>query len=90
MAKTKPITEHTGNKYIRTIHSCHDGGKYIQVDVYEVLLAFNITDPGLQHALKKLLCCGIRNKGTEVQDMEEAIDAINRSIEITKRKGEQT
>lgn len=64
----------SGNKHPRTIIGLD--GVETQVDVYCVLTAFKVTDPGLQHAVKKLLCCGLRGKGDAVQDRNEAIDAI--------------
>lgn len=63
------------NPYKKTI-------KGVEVDVYDVLVAFNVTCPATQHAIKKLLCAGKRGaKGTH-QDLEEAIQAIKRAQEI--------
>jgi hypothetical protein len=45
------------------------------------LTAFNVTIPGLQHAIKKLLCAGIRDKGSQLQDLREAKDALTAAIE---------
>ncbi len=39
----------------------------------------------MQHAIKKLLCSGIRGKGSAVQDLTESIDAIKRAIEDAER-----
>lgn len=80
----KLIINHSGSKYLRVIHSAIDPSEKCEVDVYSVLVAFNVGCPALQHAIKKLLCAGIRNKGTKDQDLQEAIDAINRSIVICK------
>ena len=56
--------------------------KGVEVDVYDVLVAFNVTCPATQHAIKKLLCAGKRGaKGTH-QDLDEAIQAIERAKEI--------
>lgn len=57
----------SGNKYHRKIRglASHGGGE-VTVDVYSVLTAFAVTSPGVQHAIKKLLCAGIRGKGTGV------------------------
>ena len=73
--------EHTGNKYHRTIHDIH-GKESITVDVYCVIDSFHVINPGLQHAIKKLLCAGIRGKGDVLQDLKEARDAISRAITI--------
>ncbi len=48
------------------------------VDVYRVLELFEVTDPCLQHAIKKLLCAGKRGAKDEERDVEEAIDTLGR------------
>jgi hypothetical protein len=48
------------------------------IDVYRVLELFNVTDPCLQHAIKKLLCAGKRGAKDEERDVEEAIDTLGR------------
>ena len=73
----------SGNKYHRTIHGLRGGEA--TVDVYSVLLAFGVADPGRQHAIKKLLCAGIRGKGDEGQDLREARDALDRAIQEAER-----
>lgn len=50
------------------------------VDVYCVLIAFDVKHPAIQHANKKTLCAGIRGKGDERQDLMEAIASINRRL----------
>ena len=63
------------------------------IDVYRVLVAFGVTDPCLQHAIKKLLCAGQRRGGkTLEQDVEEARWSLNRWFEMraeeeTARRG---
>jgi hypothetical protein len=53
------------------------------VDAYRVLLAFDITDPCIQHAVKKLLCAGKRSGGKTIdQDVAEAIWTLNRWVEM--------
>ena len=49
-----------------------------QVDVYRVLSMFNVTDPCLQHAIKKLLVAGDRGHKDESKDIQEAIDTLER------------
>jgi hypothetical protein len=89
---TKSILDHQGNKYIRTIYPAvlKDGLKVyaepIQVDVYCVLEAFAITCPALQHATKKLLCCGIRGKGNKMEDLLGIEAAVARAIELEKQR----
>jgi hypothetical protein len=52
-------------------------------DVYDVLVAYDVTNPAIAHAVKKLLCAGKRNGGKSVrQDYQEAIDSIQRAIEL--------
>jgi hypothetical protein len=72
------VDMHSGSKYLRKIELL-DGNK---VDVYAVLEAFEVTCPARQHAIKKLLCSGIRGKGSVVQDLREARDAVSRAIEM--------
>jgi hypothetical protein len=49
------------------------------VDVYRVLSLFNVTDPCLQHAVKKLLVAGGRGGGKPIdKDVQEAIDTLQR------------
>ena len=77
------MNAHSGSKYLRTIQT--KGGK---ADVYAVLDAFGVTCPARQHAIKKLLCSGVRGKGDTLQDLREARDAVERSIELqTGREG---
>lgn len=53
-----------------------DGLKF--VDVYRVLSLFGVTDPCLQHACKKILCAGHRGAKGIHQDVQEAIDTLER------------
>jgi hypothetical protein len=49
------------------------------VDVYRVLALFSVTDPCLQHAIKKLLVAGGRGGGKDIRrDVQEAIDTLER------------
>lgn len=81
---SEKITEHSGSKYLRTIHSADQRDATIKIDVYSVLLAFNVTCPATQHAIKKMLCAGQRGKADKVKDIEEAIDALQRAKEIAQ------
>ena len=54
------------------------------IDVYRVLQLFGVTDPCLQHAIKKLLCAGVRGVKDQSKDIQEAIDALNRSLEMRR------
>lgn len=68
----------SGKKYLRKIKTNEAG----EVDVYAVLLAFGVTCPARQHAIKKLLCAGLRGKNDELNDLKEAKDATERGIEL--------
>jgi hypothetical protein len=49
------------------------------IDVYRVLELFGVTDPCIQHAVKKLLVSGGRGAGKDqAQDVSEAIDSLTR------------
>jgi MarR-like DNA-binding transcriptional regulator SgrR of sgrS sRNA len=48
------------------------------VDVYRVLELFEVTNPCLQHAVKKLLCAGDRGAKDMEQDVQEAMDTLER------------
>lgn len=65
----------SNNKYMRNL-------KGVQVDVYDVLKAFDVTCPAMQHAAKKVLCAGIRGHKDALKDKREAIQSIERSIEL--------
>lgn len=52
------------------------------IDVYRVLDLWNVTDPCLQHALKKILVAGSRGDKDISQDITEAIDALQRWQEM--------
>ncbi len=75
-------SEHSGNKYNRKVYSVTQPAAWVDCDVYAILKAFAVTCPARQHAIKKLLCAGIRGKGGEFQDLIEARDAISRAIEM--------
>lgn len=53
------------------------------IDVYRVLHLFNVTDPCIQHAVKKLLVAGGRGAGKDIErDLREAVDSINRALQM--------
>jgi len=58
-----------------------------EIDVYDILRAYNIADPALAHAIKKLLCAGQRNGGKSArQDVEEALQSIENWIKNDSRE----
>lgn len=49
------------------------------IDVYRVLDLYEVTNPCLQHAVKKLLVAGGRGAGKDIHtDIQEAIDSLER------------
>mgnify|MGYP003494705735 FL=1 len=52
------------------------------IDVYRVLDLFNVTNPCVQHAVKKLLCSGQRGVKDTRQDVQEAITSLVRCLEM--------
>lgn len=73
--------ENNKSKYHREIK------KGVLVDVYDVLSAFEVINPAMQHALKKMLAPGKRGAKDAIQDMKEAIQSIERAIELEQEKG---
>lgn len=64
-------------------HYFKDVGHLSHVDVYRTLALFNVTDPCLQHAVKKLLVAGGRGGGKDIsRDIQEAIDTLVRWQEM--------
>lgn len=63
------------NKYTRTI-------KGVDVDVYDILDAYDVKNQATAHALKKLLMNGERGHKSLLQDLEEAKFSIDRAIEL--------
>jgi hypothetical protein len=61
------------------------------IDVYRVLQLFEVADPCLQHAVKKLLVAGGRGAGKSVErDVTEARDSLSRYLQMRDedRKGQ--
>jgi hypothetical protein len=60
-------------------HYFRDVSRLEWIDVYRVLDLFGVTDPCLQHALKKVLVAGGRGGGKDPErDVQEAIDTLQR------------
>ena len=56
--------------------------KGITIDVYDVLLAFKVTNPALQHLIKKALCTGIRGHKNKEQDLQDIIDSAYKAKKL--------
>lgn len=69
-------------------HYFKDVSNLSHVDVYRVLALFNVTDPCIQHAVKKLLVAGGRGAGKDIhKDIAEAIDTLQRWQEMREEAG---
>ena len=73
-SRLKPKTN-TPNPYKKSY-------KGVQMDVYDVLKMFEVSNPATQHAIKKLLMNGNRGHKGIRQDLHEAISSIYRAIEL--------
>lgn len=55
------------------------------IDVYRVLELFDVTNPCLAHAIKKLLVAGGRGAGKDQnQDICEAVDSCQRFLQMDR------
>lgn len=63
-------------------HYFKDVGHLLTVDVYRVLDLFQVTDPCIAHAVKKLLLPGGRGGKSMHQDVQEAMDSLLRWQEM--------
>ena len=60
-----------------------DISKYNKLDIYRILSLYDVTDPCLQHSIKKLLCAGKRGGAKNfLQDVNEAILSLQRLLEM--------
>ena len=60
-------------------HYFKDVSNLETIDVYRVLELFNVVNPCVQHAVKKLLVAGGRGAGKDMgKDIQEAIDSLQR------------
>jgi hypothetical protein len=64
------------NKYLREIKSG------VMVDVYDVLTAWDVRNPALQHLIKKALQAGNRGHKDLATDMQDIIDSAIRAKEL--------
>jgi len=54
----------------------------VYVDVYDVLKAFQVVDPALQHLIKKALAVGQRGHKDTLTDLIDIRDSAERAIEL--------
>lgn len=60
----------------------HKPCPYPSIDVYRVLVLFEVADPCIQHAVKKLLVAGGRGAKDAATDVGEAIASLQRWQEM--------
>ena len=68
-------------------HYHKDVSKLETIDVYRVLTLFKVTEPCIQHSIKKLLCAGDRGDKSMIKDITEARDSLNRHLEMLQEDG---
>ena len=84
IAQREPVTDATpvgtdDSKYNRPC-------KGITIDVYDVLKAFNVTCPALQHLIKKALAVGQRGHKDASEDLKDILASAKRAIELSEGK----
>ena len=75
-----------GDKYIRTIYGLC--GTPVKVDVYRVLDAFNTGCAATDHAVKKMLCAGLRGHKDKLTDIDNAIESLQAARLLLIQKGD--
>lgn len=68
------------NKEKHSHYFKHWGNK--KLDIYRIIDLWNITDPCIQHALKKLICTGGRGHKSVEEDIQNVIDTLERWKEM--------
>ena len=63
---------------------------YDTLDVYRVISIFGVSDPCIQHALKKLLCSGVRGYKDQSKDIQDVIDTLERWKKMREEDAEIT
>lgn len=75
-----------GKKYHREIIGfC---GTKVEIDVYRVLGAYNTGSASIDHAIKKLLCTGLRGHKDFVTDIDNAIESLEEAKMLYLQKQE--
>lgn len=60
-----------------------------EIDVYRFIQLFNVDDPCLQHAIKKIVCAGERGAKDAEKDVREAIVSLERYLEMREEDKKQ-
>ena len=64
------------------LHYFKDVSNIAEIDVYAVLKLFDVTDPCLQHIIKKALCAGKRGHKDMMEDLQNIVDTAIRAVEL--------
>lgn len=63
-------------------HYFKDVSHLNKIDVYRVIDLFDVQGEPVRHAVKKLLCAGDRGHKDRRTDIQQAIDSLNRQLEM--------
>ena len=63
-------------------HYFKDVSNIAEIDVYAVIKLFDVTDPCLQHIVKKALCAGKRGHKDMMEDLQNIVDTAIRAVEL--------
>lgn len=75
-----------GKKYHREIIGfC---GTKVEIDVYRVLDAYKTESASIDHAIKKLLCTGLRGHKDFITDIDNAIESLEEAKMLYLQKQE--
>lgn len=80
----------TANVQSKYGHYFKDVSHLKKIDVYRVIDLWEITDPALQHALKKVLAAGKRGAKNQMQDVSEAIDSLVRFLDMQAENSQRS
>ncbi len=70
-------------------HYFKDVSNLKYIDIYRVITLWEVTDPCIQHAIKKLLVAGNRGYKDVEKDIQEAVDSLNRWKEMQEENNNE-
>lgn len=79
---TLPAINPKTHKYLKQIKP------KVFVDVYDVLAAWKVTNPALQHLIKKALQAGNRGHKDLLEDLDDIVVSANRALQLGKEFNE--
>jgi hypothetical protein len=77
------VEQPVSNKYMREVKPG------VWVDVYDVIRAWNVVDPCLQHLLKKALASGQRGHKDLKEDLDDILASAKRAVEMHEEWNKQ-